>query len=95
MTAAPGQRSAQRTVRAITSTQRALGRSAQAAAGGLTSAVGWGWVDGQHLDVDLAAAPGQQARPSALPCGCVGRCRGDCPPVEDEGTETDTSERQG
>jgi hypothetical protein len=79
----PGQRAAQRTVRAMTSSQRALGRSVQAAAGGLTATIGFGWVDGRHFDVDLAAQPGQQARLKALPCGCLGHCRGECPPPGD------------
>ncbi|GGX37757.1 hypothetical protein GCM10010353_61490 [Streptomyces chryseus] len=96
MSPIPGQRAAQRTVRAMTSSQRALGRSVQAAAGGLATAIGWGWVDGQHMVIDLAAPPGQQTRPAALACGCTGRCRGECPPPEDsEGTQTDTQERQG
>ncbi|WP_327415379.1 hypothetical protein [Streptomyces sp. NBC_01233] len=108
MSALPGQRAAQRTVRAITSTQRALGRSAQASPGGLSAFTGWGWIDGQQVDVDLSAPPGQQVRPSRLPCGCLGRCRGQCPPLDevdedqddegqdqDQGDETETPERQG
>jgi ferric-dicitrate binding protein FerR (iron transport regulator) len=92
---APGQRAAQPAVRAMTSTQRALGRAAQSTAGGLTAALGLGWVDGQHFQVDLSAPPGQQARLAALACGCTGRCRGDCPEADEGQEETDMHERQG
>ncbi|MFJ2205923.1 hypothetical protein [Streptomyces microflavus] len=57
MTALPGQRSAQRPWRAMTSAQRALGRSAQASAAGFGS-TGIAWIDGKTYDIDLTAPGG-------------------------------------
>ncbi|WP_086778042.1 hypothetical protein [Streptomyces griseus] len=73
MTALPGQRSAQRPWRAITSTQRALGRAAQSADG--FGAVGIAFIDGETFDVDLMAPGGAQITPrSAEPSPeCDGR----------------------
>lgn len=76
----------------MTAAQRVLGRSVQAAAGGLVGPIGVGWVDGQRYEIDLVAPPGRQARP-VLPCGCVDACS--C--WDDDGPDvgTDMQERQG
>ncbi|MFF3096834.1 hypothetical protein [Streptomyces cyaneofuscatus] len=82
MTALPGQRSAQRPWRAVTSAQRALGRAAQSAAGGLGSA-GIAFIDGQTYDVDLTAPDGVQMELREDPP----------PPMGSE--DIDQTERQG
>lgn len=80
----PGQRSVQRPLRAMTATQRVLGRAVQGAAGGLVGAAGIAWVDGQQHDVDLLAPPGEQSRPvgparsADQACLCTVACPGDC-----------------
>ncbi|WP_434593232.1 hypothetical protein [Streptomyces sp. A5-4] len=79
----------------MTSAQRALGRAAQAGAGGLAGPVGLGWVDGQHFDIDLTAPPGRQARLAELACGCTGRCRGECANNGRQDDRAETQERQG
>ncbi|MFZ4266637.1 hypothetical protein [Streptomyces arboris] len=83
MTALPGQRSAQRPWRAVTSAQRALGRAAQSTAGGLGS-VGIAFIDGQTYDVDLTA-----------PGGVRMELRREEPPPPSCGEDTDETERQG
>lgn len=93
MTALPGQRAAQRPLRAMTSAQRALGRAAVAGAAGLGTS-GVAFIDGQTYDVDLSAPPEEQLRRVEPPCRCedTGVC-----PCEDstgETDETDTQERQ-
>ncbi|MEW2066629.1 hypothetical protein [Streptomyces sp. NPDC007346] len=70
--ALPGQRAAQRPLRAMTASQRALGRAATAQDGGLAGAVGVGWIDGRRVDIDLLAPPGRQVVPVPEPCEC--RC---------------------
>ena len=82
MTALPGQRSAQRPWRAMTSSQRALGRAVQASAGGLGSS-GIAFIDGQTYEVDLTAPPEEQARPVRPPCQCA---EDSCPCADDDGT---------
>jgi hypothetical protein len=72
----PGQRAAQSPLQAMTASQRALGRAAQAGAGGLAGAIGSAWVDGQRYEVDLLAAAEERTRP-VLDCGCADTCR--CP----------------
>ncbi|MEU6628480.1 hypothetical protein ABZ905_09310 [Streptomyces parvus] len=72
MTALPGQRSAQRPWRAVTSAQRALGRAAQS--GGGFGAAGIAFIDGETYDVDLMAPGGVQITPrSAEPSSAEGR----------------------
>lgn len=78
--AVPGQRAAQRPLRAMTASQRVLGRAVQAAAGALAGPVGIGFIDGQHVEVDLSQPPGQKVR-RVLACGCVGECT--CPAEEE------------
>ncbi|MFD3612400.1 hypothetical protein ACFWXA_30900 [Streptomyces atroolivaceus] len=95
MSALPGQRSTQQPYRAATSAYRALGKAAQAGAGGVVGMVGIGFVDGQQWTVDLAAPPGEQAQLAELPCGCFGTCTADHE-LEDPGEcGADTQERQG
>ncbi|MFC8723779.1 hypothetical protein [Streptomyces bacillaris] len=74
MTALPGQRAAQRPLRALLASQRALGRAAQAQGGGLAGPLGVGWINGRQVDIDLLAPPGRQVVPVAVPCVCVCTC---------------------
>lgn len=60
MTALPGQRAAQRPLRALTAAQRVLGRAAHADDGGLVGPVGVAFVDGHQYQVDLSAPLGAQ-----------------------------------
>ncbi|WP_228995199.1 hypothetical protein [Streptomyces sp. DH8] len=82
MTALPGQRSAQRPYRAVTSAQRVLGRAAQAAAGGFGS-TGLAFIDGQTYDVDLTAPGGVRVTPRTVE------------PPPPGGDDQDETERQG
>lgn len=59
----PGQRAAQRPLRAITAAQRVLGRAAKADDGGLVGPVGVAFIGGTHYQVDLSAPPGAQLTP--------------------------------
>ncbi|MFJ7586949.1 hypothetical protein ACIQZO_06055 [Streptomyces sp. NPDC097617] len=89
MSPVPGQRAAQRPLRAMTAAQRVVGRAVQASAGAMTGPVGVGFIDGRQVQIDLAAPPGEQVR-EVLACGCVGACT--CPAAEkisaDGGTQT-------
>ncbi|MFC9341500.1 hypothetical protein ACFT0G_35800 [Streptomyces sp. NPDC057020] len=93
----PGQRSAQRPLQVMKASQRVLGRSVQAAAGGLVGAVGVAWIDGQQHDVDLLAPPGEQSRPvgAARPadqeCMCTVLCPGDCAEADDNSNDEGTA----
>ncbi|MDX2917286.1 hypothetical protein [Streptomyces sp. NE06-03C] len=66
----------------MTSAQRALGRAAQATAGGL-GATGIAFIDGQTFDVDLTAPGGMRVELREDPP----------PPVSSE--DTDETEGQG
>ncbi|GAA2948076.1 hypothetical protein ACFPN0_15345 [Kitasatospora cinereorecta] len=93
MSPVPGQRAAQRPLRAMTASQRVLGRSVQAAAGALTGPVGVGFIDGQQVEVDLSKPPGQQVR-RVLACGCVGECTCQAEEGIPAGCGTDMQERE-
>ena len=67
MTALPGQRAAQRPLRAMVAAQKVLGRSAQAANGGLVGAIGVAFIGGQQYEVDLSAPPEGRLRPVEPP----------------------------
>jgi hypothetical protein len=60
MTALPGQRAAQRPLRAFTAAQRVLGNAVRAGDGGLVGPLGVAFVDGHQYRVDLSAPPGAQ-----------------------------------
>lgn len=60
MTALPGQRAAQRPLRALTAAQRVLGRAASAGDGAVVGPVGVAFVGGHQYRVDLSAPPGAQ-----------------------------------
>jgi hypothetical protein len=60
MTALPGQRAAQRPLRALTAAQRVLGNAVRAGDGGLVGPLGVAFVDGHQYRVDLSAPPGAQ-----------------------------------
>ncbi|WNI20291.1 hypothetical protein [Actinacidiphila sp. ITFR-21] len=59
----PGQRAAQRPLRAMTAVQRVLGRAARAGDGGLVGPIGVAFIGGKQYQVDLSAPPGAQLSP--------------------------------
>ncbi|BBA98374.1 hypothetical protein RVR_4530 [Actinacidiphila reveromycinica] len=96
MTPLPGQRAAQRPIRAMVASQRALGRAAQAANGALVGPTGVAFIDGQQYDVDLSAPPDEQLRPVEPPCVCTCRCPCPCAePGAHDGGRTKKQKRQG
>lgn len=85
----PGQRAAQRPMRAMTAVHRVLGRAVKAGDGGLVGPLGVAFIGGHNYRVDLSAPPGTQLTP-LLPSGPN-------TPVEHVGQDdsTTTTEWQG
>lgn len=96
MTALPGQRAAQRPLRALLASQRALGRAAQTQDGGLAGPRGVGWINGRQVDIDLLAPPGRQVVPVAAPCVRTCACaEGDQVPADDRQGDKDVTRPAG
>ncbi|MFD6936256.1 hypothetical protein ACFWAP_08905 [Streptomyces goshikiensis] len=91
MSPVPGQRAAQRPLRAMTAAQRVFGRAVQASAAAMVGPVGVGFIDGRQVEVDLSAPPGEQVR-EVLACGCVAACT--CPAAEEVPADGGTEEQE-
>lgn len=83
----PGQRAAQRPLRALTASQRVLGRAAKAGDGGLVGPLGVAFIGGHSYRVDLSAPPGTQLTP-LVPSGPP-------TPVEQVGQDDTTTTMEG